>query len=90
MEQSMIDNTDFCIFCTKAKNWDSNIRISDNNDRLIFKATVCRECKNLYKIDDLFKRYAQLVEHEYQLVQPEIKADDSNTETIDQNTDNSE
>lgn len=80
----MIDNTDYCIFCTKPKNWDSNIRITDNNDRLIFKATICRDCKKQYKIDDLFKRYAQLVEHEYQLAQPETKTGEQDKKTVDE------
>lgn len=62
----MIDNTDYCLFCNKLKDWDSNIRITGNDDRLIFKATVCPDCKRQYTIDHMFKRYAQLVEFEYQ------------------------
>ena len=61
----MLDNTDFCIFCLKEKNWDSNIRITDNDEFLIFKATVCSDCKKQYSINDLFNRYSQLVEEEY-------------------------
>lgn len=61
----MLDNTHFCIFCLKEKTWDSNIRITDNDERLIFKATVCSVCKKKYSINDLFKRYAQLIEEEY-------------------------
>ncbi len=63
---SMLDNIDYCIFCSKPKSWDSNIRITDNQDRLIFKATVCSECKRKYSISDLFARYSQLVEAEYE------------------------
>lgn len=62
---SLLDNINFCIFCVKEKNWDSNIRITDNEDRLIFKATVCSGCKKKYTINDLFKRYSQLIEEEY-------------------------
>ena len=61
----MLDNTDFCMFCLKKKTWDSNIRVTDNEERMIFKATVCSECKKKYAINDLFKRYAQLIEDEY-------------------------
>ena len=63
---SMLDDISHCIFCNKAKSWDSNIRITDNQDRLIFKATVCGECKKKYSISDLFARYSQLVEAEYE------------------------
>lgn len=63
---SMLDNIDYCIFCLKEKTWDSNIRVTDNGDRLIFKATVCGECKKKYSISDLFARYSQLVEAEYE------------------------
>ena len=62
----MLDNIDYCIFCLKPKSWDSNIRITDNSDRLIFKATICGECKKKYSINDLFSRYSQLVEDEYE------------------------
>ena len=62
---TMLDNTHFCIFCLKKKIWDSNIRITDNDERLIFKATVCSSCKKSYSINDLFSRYAQLIEEEY-------------------------
>ena len=63
---SMLDDISHCIFCNKVKSWDSNIRITDNQDRLIFKATVCGECKKKYSISDLFARYSQLVEAEYE------------------------
>lgn len=63
---SMLDNIDYCIFCGKQKSWDSNIRVTDNSDRLIFKATVCGDCKRKYSISDLFGRYSQLVEEEYE------------------------
>jgi len=63
---SMLDNIDYCIFCLKPKDWNSNIRITDNDERLIFKATICSECKKKYSINDLFTRYSQLVESEYE------------------------
>jgi hypothetical protein len=44
---------------------------------LIFKATVCRDCKKKFTLDDLFKRYAQLVEHEYKLASNEESAKDN-------------
>ena len=62
---SLLDNTNYCIFCLKQKSWDSNIRITDNDERLIFKATVCTDCKKKYTINDLFQRYGQLIEEEY-------------------------
>lgn len=62
---SMLDNIDLCLFCGTPKTWDSNLRVTDNDDRLIFKCTICRECKKRYTIADMFARYSQLVEDEY-------------------------
>jgi len=61
---SLVDNMENCIFCGAKKDWNSNFRITDNDDRLIFRCTVCRPCRKKYAIEQIFERYDQLVDAE--------------------------
>ena len=63
---SFINNIDYCIFCGTQKTWNSNFRITDNDDMLIFKCTVCRSCRKKYSIEQLIQRYDQLADAEIQ------------------------
>ncbi len=61
---SLLDNTDYCLFCSTKKTWNANFRVTDNEDRLIFKSTICRKCRKLYSIEQMFQRYDALANAE--------------------------
>ncbi|OLS20831.1 MAG: hypothetical protein HeimC3_38940 [Candidatus Heimdallarchaeota archaeon LC_3] len=61
---SLLDNTDYCLFCGSRKTWNANFRVTDNDDRLIFKCTICRDCRRKYSIEQIFQRYDTLANAE--------------------------
>ncbi|MHA1989539.1 MAG: hypothetical protein ACW981_05015 [Candidatus Hodarchaeales archaeon] len=61
---SLLDNTDYCLFCGTKKSWNANFRVTDNEDRLIFKCTICRNCRKQYSVEQMFQRYEQLANEE--------------------------
>ncbi|MHA1983704.1 MAG: hypothetical protein ACW967_05060 [Candidatus Hodarchaeales archaeon] len=61
---SLLDNTDYCLFCSTKKKWNANFRVTDNEDRLIFKCTICRNCRKQYSVEQMFQRYEQLANEE--------------------------
>ena len=61
---SLLDNIDICLFCGTQKTWNANFRVTDNDDRLIFKCTICRDCRKKYSIEQIFQRYDTLADAE--------------------------